>query len=382
MDIARPSQAAAKRRRRILLGAAGLATVLLITLGLSRLKPAAPSVERGTVWIDTVKRGPMLRQVRGLGHPGARGGPLDPRPDRGPGRAHRAPARRRGEARLGDPRAVEPRARAAGARGRVAAARRGGPATPSCKVRLESQTLDQEAAAARVQADYQQAKMRADAERASSPRRASSPTSPASSREVTADELGNRNTHRAEAAGHRRARRCRRSSPCSSARSSSGAATRGCAAARWRRCKVRAGHRRRAAAGPGRGRPARDAGDNLARVAAARHAQGGDPHRGDPGQGRAVSARRRPSTPATASSPATWSASTRRSQNGTVTVDVALDGELPQGARPDLSVDGTIELERLTDVLYVGRPAQGQADSLVGLFRLEPDGTARPTGSR
>jgi HlyD family secretion protein len=58
-------------------------------------------------------------------------------------------------------------------------------------------------------------------------------------------------------------------------------------------------------------------------------------------------------------------------QNGTVTVDVALDGELPKGARPELSVDGTIELERLTDVLFMGRPAQGQADSLVGLFRLE-----------
>jgi HlyD family secretion protein len=57
-------------------------------------------------------------------------------------------------------------------------------------------------------------------------------------------------------------------------------------------------------------------------------------------------------------------------QNGTVTVDVALTGELPKGARPDLTVDGTIELERLEDVLYVGRPAQGQPESLVGLFRL------------
>ena len=53
-------------------------------------------------------------------------------------------------------------------------------------------------------------------------------------------------------------------------------------------------------------------------------------------------------------------------QNGTVTVDVALDGALPHGARPDLTVDGTIELERLTDVLYVGRPAQGQPDSRSG----------------
>jgi HlyD family secretion protein len=61
-------------------------------------------------------------------------------------------------------------------------------------------------------------------------------------------------------------------------------------------------------------------------------------------------------------------------QNGTVLVDVALDGSLPKGARPDLSVDGTIEIERLNEVIYVGRPAFGQERSKVGLFKLEPDG--------
>jgi HlyD family secretion protein len=63
-------------------------------------------------------------------------------------------------------------------------------------------------------------------------------------------------------------------------------------------------------------------------------------------------------------------------QNGTVTVDVAITGELPRGARPDLSVDGTIELERLPDVLFVGRPAFGQEQSAVGLFKVQPDGEA------
>jgi hypothetical protein len=62
--------------------------------------------------------------------------------------------------------------------------------------------------------------------------------------------------------------------------------------------------------------------------------------------------------------------------NGTVTVDVALEGELPQGARPDLSVDGTIELERLENVLYVGRPVHGQAEATIGMFRLQPDAHA------
>ena len=61
-------------------------------------------------------------------------------------------------------------------------------------------------------------------------------------------------------------------------------------------------------------------------------------------------------------------------QNGTVTVDIAMDGPLPQGARPDLSVDGTIDLDRLNDVLYVGRPAQGNENSTLSLFKLLPDG--------
>jgi RND family efflux transporter MFP subunit len=61
-------------------------------------------------------------------------------------------------------------------------------------------------------------------------------------------------------------------------------------------------------------------------------------------------------------------------QNGTVTVDVKLTGEMPKGARPDLSVDGTIDLEHLDNVLYVGRPAFGQENSTISLFRLDGDG--------
>jgi HlyD family secretion protein len=63
-------------------------------------------------------------------------------------------------------------------------------------------------------------------------------------------------------------------------------------------------------------------------------------------------------------------------QNGTVTIDVSLDGDLPLGARPDLSVDGTVDLQRLSNVLYVGRPAFGQENSTVGMFVVQPDGTA------
>jgi len=63
-------------------------------------------------------------------------------------------------------------------------------------------------------------------------------------------------------------------------------------------------------------------------------------------------------------------------ENGTVTVDVGLDGPLPKGARPDLSVDGTIQLEKLQNVVYVGRPVQGQPESLVGLFKVVENGRA------
>ena len=66
-------------------------------------------------------------------------------------------------------------------------------------------------------------------------------------------------------------------------------------------------------------------------------------------------------------------------QGGTVGVDVILEGALPPGARPDLSVDGTIELERLANVIYVGRPAFGQENSTVGLFKLGADGEATRT---
>src|SRR5205809_2586767 len=67
MDIPRKSAARRRRIRNIIYAVLGLAAIAGISLGLSKLKPAAPTVERATVWVDTVKRGPMLRQVRGLG---------------------------------------------------------------------------------------------------------------------------------------------------------------------------------------------------------------------------------------------------------------------------------------------------------------------------
>jgi hypothetical protein len=62
------------------------------------------------------------------------------------------------------------------------------------------------------------------------------------------------------------------------------------------------------------------------------------------------------------------------STSGTVSIDVALDGVLPAGARPELSVDGTVEIERLSDVLYVGRPGYGQPNSTIGMFKVVEGG--------
>ena len=67
MDIPRPSVARQKRIRRTIFAVAGLLVLVLVTVGLAQLKPAAPTVELGSVWPDTVKRGSMLRQVRGPG---------------------------------------------------------------------------------------------------------------------------------------------------------------------------------------------------------------------------------------------------------------------------------------------------------------------------
>ena len=113
VDIARsPSVIRKKKIRRIIYGAVALLAIIVITVGVSRLKPAAPSVDRATVWVDTVKRGQMLRQVRGSGT-------LVPEDIRwisattaGPRRAHPPARRRGGGAEHGHPRVDQPRRRA------------------------------------------------------------------------------------------------------------------------------------------------------------------------------------------------------------------------------------------------------------------------------
>jgi HlyD family secretion protein len=358
--------------RRIAYGGAAAAVILLITLGLSRLKPAAPSVERATVWIDQVKRGPMLRQVRGLGT-------LVPEeirwiPALTPGRVERIVTLPGTELKpetvileLSNPE-LELEALDAESQLRAAEAQ-----LTELKVRLKSQHLDQQAAAARVQAEYNQAKLRADADEELAGQGLLADINYKVSR-GTADELANR--HRIEQ---------ERLSIAEEAIEAQIAVQdaqveRSRAFARLKRSQVQGLRVRGGIAGMLQqvgvevGQQVTP-GTNLARVAQPEKLKAviriAETQAKDVqiGQVAAIDTRN-------GVVPGKVSRIDPAVQNGTVTVDVALNGTLPKGARPDLTVDGTIELERLEDVLFVGRPAQGQPESLVGLFRLGEDGEA------
>lgn len=367
MDIARPSRAREKRIRRVAYGSAGAIAILLITLGLSRLKPAAPTVERSTVWIDTVKRGEMLRQVRGLGT-------LVPEeirwiPAVTEGRVERRVIEPGAEVlpesvilELSNP-DVELAALEAESQLRAAEAQ-----LTELRVRLESQRLDQAAAAARVRAEYHQAKMRAETDAELAEQGLVAELNARLSR-VAADELKNRDEIEQKRLGI-----ASQAIEAQLAVQEANVEQRR-ALARLRRnqvhsLRVRAGIRGVLQLVPVEVGQRVTPGTNLARVAQpdklkavirigetlAKDVIPGQPASVDTRNG-IVEGRVIRVDPAV--------------QNGTVTVDLALTGELPRGARPDLTVDGTIELERLADVLYVGRPAQGQAESLVSLFRLQ-----------
>ncbi|HVQ31147.1 MAG TPA: HlyD family efflux transporter periplasmic adaptor subunit [Vicinamibacteria bacterium] len=368
MDIARPSQARQKRIRRILIGSGSLAAVLLITLGLSRLRPAAPLVENP--WIDTVKRGPMVRQVRGLGT-------LVPEEIRwiaavNEGRVERlvilAGTPVKADTVILEMSNPELELQALDAESQLRAAEA---SLTELRVRLESQHLDQEAAAARVKADFHQARMRADADEELHKDGLIADINLKVS-QVTADELGNRDrierkrldisdeaikaqmaVQEAQVEQRRALARLRR-------RQFQDLQVRAGMSGVLTQLPVEVGQR----VTPGTPLARVSQPERLKAVVKIAETQARDVLFG---QKATVDTRNGVIEGHVARvDPA--------AQQGTVTVDIALDGELPKGARPDLSVDGTIELERLTDVLFVGRPAQGQAESLVGLFRLEEGG--------
>jgi len=377
VDIARPDLLETKKKRQWAWVAVAVGAVVLVTLGVSRLKPAAPSVERATLVIDTVKRGEMVREVRGLGTlvpeeirwiPAVTQGRVE-RLVLLPGTTVTADSV---ILELSNPE-LEMQALDAESQARAAEA-----SYTELKVRLASQLLDQKAVAARVQAESRQARLRADAdgELAKSGLVA---TINLKLSQSAADELEHREgieQQRLAIAGQAiDAQMAVQQAEVDQRRSQ----------ARLRRSQVEGLKVRAGLAGVLQLVPVEvgqqvTPGTNLARVAR-------------PDRLKAVI--RVPETQARDVVPGQKAVVDTRNgevnarvvrvdpavQNGTVTVDLTLLGELPRGARPDLTVDGTIELERLSDALHVGRPAMGQPQSTVGLFRLVK-GTSEATRVR
>jgi len=370
MDIARPSNAKKKRIRQIIYSAVLLLAVGLVSFGLSRLKPAAPTVERAVVWPDTVKRGPMVRQVRGLGTLT----PEDIRwiPATTQGRVERIILRPGTAVKAGDvvlelsnPQLEQ---QLQDAQLKLQATEAG---LENIKVQLNNDLLQQRASSANIEADYNKAKMQAQMNEELAKDQLVSALVLKQS-QVDADSLGVRNQiskdQLASKADSMRAQLAVQQSLVDQAR-----ALLRLTQQQRDELKVRAGLDGMLQLVPVEVGQQVAPGTNLARVAnpsrlkaeikiaetQAKDIQLGQKAEVDTRNGIVEGrvARIDPSV-----------------QNGTRTVYVTLTGALPKGAVPDLSVDGTIELERLNDVLFMGRPAFGQDQSVVGLFKMSDEG--------
>jgi len=370
MDIARPSNAKKKRIRQAIYAGVALLTVGLVTVGLSRLKPAAPTVERAVVWPDTVKRGPMVRQVRGLGTLT----PEDIRwiPATTQGRVEKIILRPGTQVKstdvileLTNPQLEQ---QLMDATLKLQAAQAG---LANIKVQLNNDLLAQQAASANIEADYNKAKMQFQMNQALAVDQLVSKLVLEQS-QVDAESLGVRNKiskdQLASKADSMRAQLQVQQSLVDQAN-----ALLQLTQQQRDELKVRAGLDGMLQLVPVEVGQQVAPGTNLARVAnpsrlkaeikiaetQAKDIQLGQKAEVDTRNGIVEGrvARIDPSV-----------------QNGTRTVDVTLTGDLPKGAVPDLSVDGTIELERLNDVLFMGRPAFGQDQSVVGLFKIGADG--------
>jgi HlyD family secretion protein len=372
MDIARPDIMRQKRRRRIFYIGAGIVLLALVTMGLSRLKPAAPTVERSTVWIDTVKRGSILRQVRGLGTLAPMEGSIEFLPAITEGRVEKIlilpGAQVKPDTILLEMSNPQLSQEALDAEWKLKAADAD---YKQLETDLASQVLAQKALAAQVDSDYSQAKMQSDidtqlaklgvisqlSENVSSQKTAELATRD----EIEKQRLKNSNevlvaqlqAKQAEVEEFRALAKLKQD--------------------QLDRLKVRAGIDGVLQELSLRIGEYVTPGTVLAKVVQPQHLKAelkiAETQAKDVQIGQAASIDTHNgiiSGHVTRIDPSV--------QNGTVTVDVALDGTLPQGARPDLSVDGTIDLEKMENVLYVGRPAFGQEQSTVGMFRLEPDG--------
>jgi HlyD family secretion protein len=371
MDVPRKSAARNKRIRQIVIGVVVLVAVGVTTKVLGGLKPAAPSVERAQVWMDTVKRGPMLRQVRGLGTlVPIDGGLVIPAETDG-----------RVDQRLALPGTIvtpgtvllvlsnpELEQATIDAEWKVKAAEA---ELNNLKVKLQSDRLTQQAAAATVETDAHTARLEADRD-AELSRFGLTADIQAKKSAATASDLENRNQIEKK--------RLEIGVEAIQAQLAVQQATVEQLRALWqlKKSQIEAMRVKAGVSGVLQQVPVDvgqrvSAGAILARVVQPEKLKAElkipETQAKDVAIGQVASVDTRNGIidgHVSRIDPA--------AVNGTVTVDVKLEGSLPPGARPDLSVDGTIEIERLTDVLYVGRPTFGQPNSQISLFRLDADG--------
>src|SRR5215469_5674472 len=372
MDVPRKDARKKKIIRRTLVIVALLAAIPAVTVGLSRLKPAAPGVEMSTLWPDTVKRGPMLREVRGLGT-------LVPEdtlliPATTDGRVERilvypgTPVKADTTVMILTSPELETATQDAEYTLKAAEAD-----YENLKVTLEKTKIDLQANAAQVGADYNTAKLQADRDNELA-------------KEGLSSSLDARiSAVKAEQLGERYDLEQRRISINTAAEEAQLAAQKvkveqlraefNLKKSQLEQLTVKAGFDgmlqqlptpvevgQKVTAGTPLGKVAQRS--KLKAELKIAETQVKDVTIGQPatvdtrnGLIEGHVSRIDPSV-----------------LNGTVTVDVKLEGALPDSARPDLSVDGTIQLEKLANVVYVGRPVFGQQDASVQLFKVEPDG--------
>src|SRR6266853_4759282 len=366
MDVPREGVAAKKRKRRIITISAVVVGVILATIGLSRLKPAVPSVDRSTVWIDTVKRGPMVRQVRGLGTLV----PEDIRwiPANTEGRVEKIiiwPGTRVEPdsviLELSSPE-LEQAAHDAELQATAAEAE-----LTTLRATLQRGLLDQEATTAKAKSDYEQAKM----ERETNDQLAKNGLIAElhyKTSKVKEAELANRNEIEQKRLNFAH------DSIDPQLASKQAAVDQAKQLAKLKADQVEALHVRAGMSGVLQQLPVQigqrvKVADNLARVADPKKLK--DQVKIAETQAKDIQIEQKAvidtrngvaNGHVTRVDPAV--------EQGTVNVEVAFDEALPKGARPDLSVDGTIELEHLDDVIYVGRPAFGQENNTVGMFKI------------
>jgi HlyD family secretion protein len=371
MDIQRPASVARQKKlRRISFAVAGILVIGLVSVVLARLKPAAPPVERATVWVDTVKRGSMLRQVRGLGTLI----PVDEArrwvPASTQGRVERIVLRPGANVtpdtvilEMSDPQLQQ---QLTDAENQLRAAEAD---LASLEAKLSTDRLTQRSVAATVAADYEAAKLDKEVnENLAKDGLVSNLILKQST--VRAESLATRNKIELDrllvAEQNFKAQLQSQQARIDQLRS-----LYNLRAQQVNQLRVRAGMNGVLEQVPVEVGQQIAPGANLARVA--------DPTRLK-AELRIAETQARDLTIGQRAQVDTRSGIIEgkviridpSAQQGTVTVDVALEGELPRGARPDLSVDGTIEIERLDNVLSVGRPAFGQEQSTVGLFKVDP----------